>query len=41
MLYKLASVTTSGVLFLPRKIFSTGKFVLNSFIPDDIGRLRT
>lgn len=41
MLYKLASVTTQGVLFLPRKIFSTSKFMLNSFIPDDIGRLRT
>mmetsp|Transcript_11977 Transcript_11977/g.15306 ORF Transcript_11977/g.15306 Transcript_11977/m.15306 type:complete len:122 (-) Transcript_11977:952-1317(-) len=36
----MAYFTTQGVLFLPRKILDTGKLMLSSFIPDEIGRSR-
>lgn len=37
----MAYFTSQGALFLPRKIFGTGKAIFSSFIPDDISLIRT
>ena len=36
----MAYYTGQGVMFLPRKIFYSGKAIVGSFIPDEIGRTR-